>query len=168
MMTRHGNAYRIVRAKLSHLANTVLRRWHQYCYARRPPMFRTTPHFLLRSKTLLILACLILLAGAVLKPLSFVLLLRGRRFIAVLVAGLLVGTLVRELAVVCLGTKGRLWYTRWAAPVFLLVALAAINSLFPIADLALVKMFGTGPFFSSPAAAHVVIAMELVTIALLR
>jgi hypothetical protein len=167
-MTPQDKAYRIVKAKGSNLANAGLRRWHQYRYQRKPPTFRTTPHFLLRRKTLLILACFILLAGAVLRPLSFILLLRSRRFIVVLVAGLLVGALVRELAAVCLGTKGRLWYTRWGAPVFLLIALVAVNALFPIADHMVVRIFGIGPFFSSVAAAYVLVGMELVAIALLR
>jgi hypothetical protein len=168
MMTPQGNARRIVRAKLSPLVNATLRRWHQYGYEKEPPTFRTIPHFLLRRKTLLILAFSILLAGAVLRPWSFILLLRSRGFIAVLVAGLLAGALVRELAAVCLGTKGRLWYTRWAAPVFLLAALVAVNTAVHAADRLAHQVLGTGPFLSSGAAAYVLIALELLWIAAFR
>lgn len=168
MMTPHGNAYRIVKVKGSYLANAVLRRWHQYCYERQPPTLRTAPYFLLRRKTLLILACLILLAGAVLRPLSFILLLRSRRFIVVLVAGLLEGALVRELAVRCLGTKGRLWYTRWAAPIFLLVALVTVNTAAHTADRLALQVLGVGPFLSSGAAAYVLVTLELIWIAVFR
>jgi hypothetical protein len=104
-MMPHRNVYRIVRDQLPRLASASLRRWHQYRYERQPSTFPTNPHFLLRRKTLLILAFFILLAGAVLRPLSFVLLLRSRGFIVVLVAGLLAGALVREIAASCLGTK---------------------------------------------------------------
>jgi hypothetical protein len=158
MMTPHDKLYSIVKAKASNLANAGLRRWHQYRYERKPPTFRMTPHFLLQRKTLLILACLILLAGMVFRPLSFLLLLWGRRFIAVLVAGLLMGALVRELAASCLGTKGRLWYTRWEAPVFLLITVVAVNALFPVADRMVARIFGIGPFFSSAVAAHVLVS----------
>jgi len=168
MMMPHGNACRIVRAKLSHLVNAALRRWHQYCYEKEPPTFRTTPHFLLRRKTLLILAFFILLAGAVLRPLRFILLLRSRRFITVLVAGLLVGALVRELAARCLGTKGRLWYTRWAAPIFLLVAFVAVNIALRVVDRLAFAVLGTGPFLSSAAAAYVLVPLELIGIAVFR
>lgn len=168
MMTPHGNAYRIIRATLSPLVNAAVRRWHQYGYEKEPPTFRTTPHCLLRRKTLLILAFSILLAGAVLRPWSFILLLRSRGFIAVLAAGLLAGALVRELAAVCLGTKGRLWYTRWAAPVFLLAAFVAVNIALHAADRLAFAVLGTGPFLASAVAAYVLIALELIWIALLR
>ena len=91
-------------------ADAGLRRWHRYCYEKKPPMLHTAPHFLLRRKRLFTLALVILVTGAAIRPLSFVFLLWGRKLIAVLLTGLLIGALVRELAAVCLGTKGRLYY----------------------------------------------------------
>lgn len=157
-----------LRRKVRDLTKTGLSRWHRYRYEKRAPAFQTTPHFLLRRKILLILACFILLAGVVLRPLSFLRLLWGRRFVVVFVTGFLAGALVGQLAAVCLGTGGRLWYTRCAAPAFVLIAFIAVNALFPIADRLIAGVFGIGPFFSLHAAAYVLTAMELVGIALVR
>jgi hypothetical protein len=157
-----------LRRRTRGFVDAALGRWHRYCYLRKPPTFRTDPHFLLRRKTLLTLACFILLVGAVFRPLSFVWLLWRRKFIAVLVAGLLAGALVREVAAVCLGTKGRLWYTRWEAPAFVLLAIVAVNVAAHVADRLVFKVVGMGPFLSSAAATHVLIAFELIGIAVLR
>jgi len=149
-------------------ADAGLRRWHRYCYEKKPPMLHTAPHFLLRRKTLFTLALVILVTGAAIRPLSFVFLLWGRKLIAVLLTGLLIGALVRELAAVCLGTKGRLWYTRRIAPFLVLALFVAIHTVLPLADRLVARMFGIGPFVSSAASVHVLVAMALMTIALLR
>jgi len=157
-----------LRQRVRPLADAGLQRWHRYCYEKEPPTLHTAPHFLLRRKMLFTLAIVILLAGAAIRPLSFVFLLWGRKCIAVLVAGLLIGALVRELAAVCLGTKGRLWYTRRIAPFFVLALLVAIHTALPIADRLVTRVFGIEPFFSSAASVHVLVAIELMTMALLR
>jgi hypothetical protein len=114
------------------------------------------------------LAIAILLAGAAIRPWSFVFLLWGRNLIAILVAGLLIGTLVREVAAVCLGTNGRLWYTRWIAPILVIVLLVAIHTVLPIADRIVARVFNIATFFSSAASVHVLVPIALMTIALLR
>lgn len=157
-----------LKQKVRPLADAGLRRWHRYCYEKEPPALHTAPHFLLRRKTLFTLAVVILLAGAAIRPLSFVFLLWGRRFIAVLVTGLLIGALLRQLTAICLGTKGRLWYTRRIAPFLVLALLVAIHTTLPIADQLVARMFRIGSFFSSAASVHALVAIELVTIALLR
>lgn len=164
----HQNDQHDLRARGKRLADACVSRWHRYHYEKAPPMLCTTPHFLLRRKTLMGVALLILLAGAVLRPFSSLLLLRSPKFIAVVVAGFLMGALVRELAAVCLGTKGRLWHTRRIAPVFLVAVMATVQTLLLCADRLVARILGIGPFFSSAVAAHVLLGMELIAVAVLR
>ena len=164
----HQDNQHDLRARGKRLADACVSRWHRYCYEKAPPTLSTTPHFLLRKKTLFTLAVVVILVGAILRPVSFLFLLWSPRFITVVVAGSLLGVLARETAAVYLGTKGRLWYTRRMAPVFLVVTLATMQTLLPVADRLVARMLGIGPFFASGAAAYVLLGMELIAIALLR
>lgn len=123
---------------------------------------------MLRRKVLFTLAGAILLACAISSPLSFLFLLCTDKFVALVIVGFLVAATVRILAPVCFATKGGVWHTRWTAPVFLLVALVAVNVALRAADRLAFEVFGTGPFLSSTAAAYVLIALELIWIAVLR
>jgi len=135
---------------------------------RWPVVSARKPRGLLRRKILFTLAGAILIACAISSPLAFVLLLCGEKLVALVIAGFLVAATVRMLGPVCLGAKGSVWHTRWAAPIFLLVALVAVNTALRIVDRLGFAVLGTGPFLSSAAAGYVLIALELVWIAVLR
>lgn len=164
----HQDSQHDLGARCKRLVRACISCWHRYHYQKAPPTLSTTPRVLLRRKTLFTLAIAILLAGAAIRPWSFVFLLWGRNLIAILVAGLLIGTLVREVAAVCLGTNGRLWYTRWIAPILVIVLLVAIHTVLPIADRIVARVFNIATFFSSAASVHVLVPIALMTIALLR
>ncbi len=135
---------------------------------RWPVVVPRRPHFLLRRKVLFTLAGAILLACAISSPLSLLFLLCSDRFVALVIAGFLVAATVRILAPVCFAAKGGVWHTRWAAPIFLLVALVGVNIALRAADRLAFEMLGMGPFLSSTAAPSILIAIQLVSIALLR
>lgn len=123
---------------------------------------------MLRRKVLFTLAGAIVLACAVSSPLRFVFLLCGEKLVALVIGGFLAAAVVRGLLPICFRAKGRPWHTRWTAPVFLLVALVAVNVALRAADRLAFEVFGTGPFLSSATAAYVLIALELIWIAVLR
>jgi len=164
----HRNRASMLKTKLRRLAEAGRARWHRYCYEKEPPPLRTRPHFLLRRKVLLALAIVILVLGAVFHPLSFVGLLWARTLFLVIVAAFVVAAGVQQVAATCLGTKGRLWYTRPIAPLFLLLVLALMHALLPMGDCLVARAFGVGPFLSSSVAGHSLLALELMWIALLR
>lgn len=143
-------------------------RLNQRRYDRRVVPLPRRPHWLLRRKVLLTLAVAILLACAVRRPLGFVLLLRHRRLVTVVIAGFAVAALVRELATVCLRSKGCPWHAQRVAPLFLFVALVGINALLPVADRMAVALLGIGPLVTSDMVAHVLIASQLIWLAVLR
>ena len=68
----------------------------------------------------------------------------------------------------CLRTRSSPWHTRWTAVVFLPVALIGINTLFSAVDRIAFTLTGAGPFLSSAAAANLLIARELIGVALLE
>jgi hypothetical protein len=107
------------------------------------------------------------LACAISSPLSLMFLLCSDRLIVLVIAGFLIAAAVRASVPVCLATKKRLWHTRWPAPVLMLVVLVAINITLRVADRLALQVLGTGPFLSSAAAPYVLIALELIWIALL-
>lgn len=135
---------------------------------RQPVALPRRPHWLLQRKVLLTLAAAILLACAVRRPLGFILLVRSRNLVALVIAGFVVAALVRELATVCLRSKGRPWHTRWFAPLLVVLALAGINALLPAADRLAFAVFGIGPLLTSEMVAQVLIALQLMWIAVLR
>jgi len=135
---------------------------------RWPVVVPRRPHLLLRRKVLFTLAGAILLACAISCPLSFLFLLCTDKFVALVIVGFLVAATVRVLAPVCFATKSGVWHTRRASPVFLLVAFVAVNVAVRAADRLAFEVLGTGPFLASAAAAYVLIALELIWIALLR
>lgn len=135
---------------------------------RWPGVVPRRPHFLLRRKVLFTLAGAILLACAISSPLSLLFLLCSDRLVALVIAGFLVAATVRILAPVCFAAKGGAWHTRWAAPIFLFVALVGVNIAFHAADRLAFAVLGTGPFLASAVAAHVLITLELIWIVLLR
>jgi hypothetical protein len=95
-------------------------------------------------------------------------LLCSDRLVALVIAGFLVAAMVRILAPVCLAAKGGVWHTRWAAPIFLFVALAGATIALRAVDRLAFEMLGMGPLLSSAAAFYVLIAMELIWMTVLR
>jgi len=148
----------------------LLRRNQSY-YERWSIMPRRDPYLLLRPKVLFTLATVILAACAIHRPWRLLLIFSGKgltRVVVLVVAGLLIAALVHELGRVCLRTKGSPWYTRRAAPIFLLAALIGINALLPTVDRIAFAAVGTGPFLSSAAAANALIGIELIWFAVLE
>jgi len=133
-----------------------------------PVVFVRRPHVLLQRKVLFILAGAILLACAISSPLSFMFLLCSEKLVALVIAGFLGAAVVRMLVPVCLATKGGVWHTRRVAPIFSLVALIAANIALRAVDHLAFAVLGTGPFLSSTAGTYVLIALELIWIAVLR
>lgn len=137
-------------------------------YRPRPLVLPRRPCWVLQRKVLLTLAIAILAACAISSPLSLVFLLAGDSFVVLVAVGFVVAALVRVLAPVCLGAKFSRWHTRGIAPVFVLVALVAANALLRTIDPIASQILGSGPFLSSATAVYVVVALELVWLALLR
>jgi isoprenylcysteine carboxyl methyltransferase (ICMT) family protein YpbQ len=126
---------------------------------------------LLRPKVLFTLAAAILLICAIRRPWRLLFIFSGKGLtytLVFVVAGLLIGAVVHELGQFCFRTKGSPWYTRRAAAVFLIVALMGINTLLPIVDRMAFAVIRTGPFLSSADSAYVLIALELIWVALLE
>ena len=138
---------------------------------RKPAILRKSPYMLLRPKVLFTLAAAILLICAIRRPWRLLFIFSGKGLtytLVFVVAGLLIGAVVHELGQFCFRTKGSPWYTRRAAAVFLLVAMIGINTLLPIVDRMAFAVIRTGPFLSSADSAYVLIALELVWVALLE
>lgn len=138
---------------------------------RKPAMLRKSPYLLLRPKVLFTMAAAILLACAIHRPWRLLFVFSGKGLtcaMVFIVAGLVIGAIVHELGQFCLRTNVSPWYTRRAAAVFLLVAMIGINALLPIIDRMVFAVIGTGPFLSSATSAYVLIAFELVWVALLE
>jgi len=147
-----------------------------YCgiYSRRerkPAMLRKSPYLLLRPKVLFTVAAVILLVCAAHRPWRLLFIFSGKGLtytLVFVVAGLLIGAMVHELGQFCFRTNVSPWYTRRAAAIFLIVALMGINALLPIVDRMAFAVIGTGPFLSSAASGYVLIAFELVWVAMLE
>jgi len=150
----------------SHSRNRPLRKkW--------PVVFVKRPHRLLRRKTLLALAGVILLACAISRPLSFIFVLCGDKFVALVIAAFLIVAAIRVLVpvffrTIFFRTRGRAWHTRLTAPLFLFVSLVGVNLVVLAADRLAQEVLGTGLFLSSAAAVYVLIGLELMWIAVLR
>jgi len=132
---------------------------------------RITSVFRFRRKALFMLACILLVVAMAHRPwmLLFAFSAKGLTSTLVLVVGAIVGvTTIHELAQLALRSRGEPWYTRRGSLVFLPVALLCINALFSAADNLVSKTFGMGPFLSSNTAMCILIAVELMWIALLE
>ena len=132
---------------------------------------RITSVFHFRRKALLVLSCILLVVVAAHRPwkLLFVFSAKGLTNTLVFVVGGLVGAIaVHEFAQIVLRGRGEPWYTRRGSLVFLPVALLCTNALFGAADNLASKTIGIGPFLSSNASMCILLAVELMWIALLE
>ena len=127
--------------------------------------------FRFRRKALFMLGCILLLIAVAHRPwmLLFAFRAKGLTSTLVLVVGALVAVItIHEFAQFVLRSQGEPWYTRRGSLVFLPIALLCMNVLFIAADNLASKAFRMGPFLSSNAAMCVLIAVELMWIALLE
>ena len=132
---------------------------------------KITSVFRFRRKALFMLACILLVVAMAHRPwmLLFAFRAKGLTNTLVLVVWALVGVItIHELAQLALRSRGEPWYTRRGSLLFLPIALLCMNILFIAADNLVSETFGMGPFLSSNAAMCVLIAVELMWIALLE
>ena len=87
----------------------------------------------------------------------------------VLIVGALIGVIaIHELAQFVLRSQGEPWYVRQVTLIFLPIALLRLNTIFSISDQLVCKSFGIAPFLPSQTAMCILIATELMWIALLE
>ena len=87
----------------------------------------------------------------------------------VLIVGALIGVIaIHELAQFVLRSQGEPWYVRRGTLIFLPIALLCLNAIFSIADQLVFKSFGTAPFLPSQTAMCILVATDLMWIALLE
>jgi hypothetical protein len=134
-------------------------------------MVRKSPYLVLQPKVLYTLAAAILVLCGLHRPWRLLSLFSGKGLtcaVVLAVASFVVATLVHELGQLCFRGTGGPWFTRRAAVPFLLVAVVGINTMLPALDRVVFTLTKTGPFLSTAGAVYVLVALELVWIALLE
>jgi len=134
-------------------------------------MAMNTTDIFFRRKALFMLACILLVVAAAHRPWIVLSAFSDKGFtkiVILVVAGLAAVIAIHELAQSVLRGRGEPWYARRGALIFLPAAVLCINAIFSIADNLAFKIFGIGPFLSSNSVMCMLIAVELLGIALLE
>jgi hypothetical protein len=127
--------------------------------------------FRLRRKTLFMLGCILMVVGVAHRPWMLLLAFSTKGLtntLVLVVVGLVAVIIIHEFAQLVLRGRGEPWYIRRGSLIFLPIVLGCLNALLSVADHVASKLFDIGPFLSSHAAMCMLIAVELIWIALLE
>ena len=135
-------------------------------------MIRNTARvFRFRRKTLFTLGFVLMGIAITHRPwlIFFAFSAKGLTNTLVLMVAALVGIIViHELAQRVLRSQGKPWYIRRGSLLFLPISLLCLNILFRVTDQFISKTFGMVPFLPSQSAMCMLVAAELMWIALLE